>query len=389
MTPLRTSGSLADRSTALGRAPWGTLLIFLVTGALFAAQSAGAGWGARSLLYPDDVRPHSVLTYALFHQDLLHWLTNMVFLWMVGPRLERTFKPVGLVALFVFGAIVAAMVHLATVFLTPQEYWRPLMGASGGIAALIGAYTVRFFNRRVGRLGVPVVWALGAWLMTEAAMAWRDSITGQTRVSHWAHVGGYLAGLVLAVLLGLHRTARLEAARAEASPREQAERLTAYLRENPGDFASRIELACVLSRLGNARAAGLEFQSVIEKLRAAGRGHEAADAFLAMRAADIEAPTAGLNLIGANLLEVTGHPREALLVWDQVAASGDEKAEEAAIRAAQLVERIATPEEARQRYQAFLLMFPDSPWAAVARKRLKTANPPQRDSEGGATNDQQ
>lgn len=382
MTLWRTSGSLATRIAALRRLPWGTLTIFLVTGALFAAQTAGAGWGARALLYPDAVRPHSAVTYALFHQDLLHWLTNMVFLWVVGPRLERTFKPFGLVALFLFGAVVAAMVHLSTVFLTPQESWRPLMGASGGIAALLGAYTVRFFNRRVGRLGVPVGWALGAWLLTESALAWRDSLTGQTRVSHWAHVGGYLAGLALAVLLGLHRTARLEAAREEATPREQAERLTAYLRENPGDYSSRIELACVLSRLGNGKAAGLEFQSVIETLRAAGRGNEAADAFLAMRAAGVEAPTPGLDLIGANLLEVTGHPREALLVWDHVAGSGDEKAEEAAIRAAQLVERIATPEEALQRYQAFLLMFPASPWAAVARKRLKTANPPQRDSEG-------
>lgn len=354
--------------------PRGTLLLFVISTSVFLAQSlAQQGWDAPWLLSPDHVNVRSVLTYAFFHADVLHWAANMLFLWVVAPRVERAIGAWSMLGFFFVGSLVAGLLHMAMVYIfMPVTTTQPLLGASGGIASLLGVYTVRFYSHRISRSSIPIAWALAAWLLSESVFGWREIQQGRGHIAHWAHVGGYLAGLSLAVLIGMQRTARREAALEGPSLQQQVQRLSAYLRDNPDDAASRLEYAQILVRIGDRDRATRAFCRAMDTWRQQGRRKESAEVFLAMRAAGLEPPNPAVEVTAARTLEDAGFLTEALEVYDRLTAGRGPEAENASLRAARLVESRGIPEEAARRYQAFLLMFPDSQWTGTAKRRLST-----------------
>jgi len=366
--------------------PWGTLFLVAASGAVLLAQAAGlldapAAW----VLAPDRVAFPALLTYAFFHADVLHWVVNMALLLAVAPRLERAVGATLLLLTFGLGAVVAGLVHVSVLALFAHEAAaRPLLGSSGGVMATLAMYAVRFHGlrltaaapRRGGagtgparRVSLPLGWALAAWLLTEGFFGWRDIASGAGAVAHWAHVGGFLAGLALAIIAGLHRTGRREDAAAQTSLDQQVERLAAYIREHPDDIPSRAQHAQRLLQLGERERAGAAWRRTVEYCLQTGRRREAAEAWLALRAAGLE-PAPELAVQAARALEETDYREEALAVYDHLAASHGPESEGAALRAAQLAERLGQPEEARQRFQAFLLLHPQSQFVAQARRSL-------------------
>lgn len=374
-------------ATGTRRIPWGTALLFGVSGLILLAQAVShTSWAGAWLLSPNHIRLPAALTYAFFHADVLHWAVNMAFLLVVAPRLERGIGAAATLGLFLVGAVVAGLLHVSmvSIFATGQET-QPLLGASGGIMALLGVYAVRYYSRPLvvrrpfaGRsdgappptLQIPVGWVLFAWVVSEAIFGWQMTAMGRGSVAHWAHVGGFLAGMAVAAFTGMHTVGQREDAVSQRTLDLQAQRLAGYLRDHPNDTASRETYASVLLRLGHRDRAARAYQRALMDHLSAGRSDDAARAFLALREAGLEPGSVTLEIRAARALERTGQTAHALAVYDRLSATQGPEAEGAGLRAARLVERLQCPDEARQRYNAFLLMFPESQFVPSVRRAL-------------------
>lgn len=145
------------------------------------------------------------LVSSLFlHASLWHLIGNGLFLLIFGVPAERALGSWRLLALFVIGG---ALANLAAALLI-VEPGRILIGASGGISALIGAYLILFPNARLGvvvPLGLwlefvraPAALLIGLWAMLQLIFTFVGPSTGA--VAWWAHLAGFLSGVVMAIL---------------------------------------------------------------------------------------------------------------------------------------------------------------------------------------------
>ncbi len=138
------------------------------------------------------------LTATLVHSGLVHVGFNMLILLWCGTQVERVLGSTGLVALYVAGAYAAAAAQWGV---SPHANV-PVIGASGAISAVIGAYALSFgrakpftSNLRVNRL-INVAWLAVAWTVLQAMMGWLGDQQGYLLATP-AHVGGFAAGLLL------------------------------------------------------------------------------------------------------------------------------------------------------------------------------------------------
>jgi membrane associated rhomboid family serine protease len=138
------------------------------------------------------------LTATLVHSGLIHIGFNLlIFLWC-GTQVERVLGNLGLIVLYLVGAYAAAFAQYA---ISPHSIV-PMVGASGAISAVIGAYALSFGRaKRVSssptiNRWVNVVWLLAAWVVLQAMTGWLANGQGYLLATP-AHVGGFVAGLLL------------------------------------------------------------------------------------------------------------------------------------------------------------------------------------------------
>lgn len=152
----------------------------------------------------------NVVRYAFVHADWAHLLTNMLLLLLTGVPLERRFGARRFSSLYTAGAIAGALAFGLTHTETPEI---GLLGASGAVAALMGAFCYFFFSARFtffylvllivypvwGTFRAPAWVVLPLWLLTELAMValGQDALSP---VAHSAHVAGFMTGLLVALL---------------------------------------------------------------------------------------------------------------------------------------------------------------------------------------------
>lgn len=147
-------------------------------------------------VFPEKEPLISVLTSLFLHGSIGHVLFNMWFLWIFGNNVEETFGRIRYLLLYLLGGIAAT---LAFVALNPNSTV-PLVGASGAIAAVLGAYAVLFPAHRVLSLvgwfiiPVPAAIFLGVWFVAQFGL-------GGTNVAWEAHAGGFVFGFLMAALL--------------------------------------------------------------------------------------------------------------------------------------------------------------------------------------------
>ena len=150
------------------------------------------------------------LSATLVHSGLVHLGFNMlIFLWC-GAAVERVLGRTGLIVLYLFGAYASA---LAQWFVDPASTV-PMVGASGAISAVIGAYALSFGRAKMitrsARLNrwINVVWLLVAWVVLQLMMGWLAGSEGFLLATP-AHVGGFAIGLLLQrpLLLWRYRSA--------------------------------------------------------------------------------------------------------------------------------------------------------------------------------------
>jgi rhomboid family protein len=177
--------------------------VFVPAGALPAAPCAVPATGIR---VPHREFPHKNVWLAVFfsmflHGSVLHVLGNMLFLWVFGNNVEDQLGPVGFLALYLVGGIVASFAHIAGNI----DSATPFLGASGAIAVVMGAYIVWFPRARVLTL-VPIVFifwpvrlpaivVLGFWFVLQFLT---QSSGG---IATLAHIGGFGFGMLAAYVL--------------------------------------------------------------------------------------------------------------------------------------------------------------------------------------------
>jgi len=140
----------------------------------------------------------------------MHLAGNMLFLWIFGDNLEDAFGHIGFLAFYLITGVAADLAHI----LPDPNSQVPLVGASGAIAGVMGGYLLLFPKAKVDVLLIFVVFfrlfTLSAWIVL---LVWLGiqifsgfgSSTIGGGVAYWAHVGGFVAGVLLALPYFLHK----------------------------------------------------------------------------------------------------------------------------------------------------------------------------------------
>lgn len=146
----------------------------------------------------------TALTAMFLHGDLWHLLGNMWFLWIFGDNVEDRTGRGGFVAFYLVCGLVATAAQVA---MEPTSQL-PMLGASGAVAGVLGAYLRLYPRARVLTLipififlqfaELPAVGFLGLWFVVQLVSSW----LGVGGVAWWAHIAGFLVGLVLSLFLG-------------------------------------------------------------------------------------------------------------------------------------------------------------------------------------------
>lgn len=167
-------------------------------------------WGVVPVSILQGQRLETLFTSMFLHGGWMHLIGNMLFLWIFGDNIEDILGHAGYLLFYLAGGLAAAAAHI---FFNLNSNI-PSLGASGAIAAVLGAYLVMFPHARVRTLiffgiggfvtRVSALIFLGIWFVTQlfSGVASLDVNTAQTDgVAVWAHVGGFVFGLVLGFLL--------------------------------------------------------------------------------------------------------------------------------------------------------------------------------------------
>ena len=182
---------------------WVILNIVPVNGGTL--NGAAALWGgfipARIEASPPGFAPIwlTPLTATLVHANLVHLAFNLIIFAFCGRPTENVLGPVALAILYVVGAYAAAAAHYV---LAPHDI-TPMIGASGAVAAVIGAYSMLFGRNKVKvsnprlALLLNALWLMAAWVILQLIVGLTFASAG-IQVAIAAHVGGFLVGVALA-----------------------------------------------------------------------------------------------------------------------------------------------------------------------------------------------
>jgi len=200
---------LSDASRRPVHFPVTTALIIVVNVIVFIEElMRGDAFVARWSVVPADiVAGHhwiTILTAMFMHGGWLHIIGNMVFFWAFGPEIEDAMGPVRYLAFYLVGGLVAMLAQVAA---SPHSTV-PNLGASGAIAAVMGAFLVTYPRDRMKSLLVififvritfiPAALLIGVWFLIQLFNAGSVASVQTGGVAYLAHVGGFIFGAVTA-----------------------------------------------------------------------------------------------------------------------------------------------------------------------------------------------
>jgi membrane associated rhomboid family serine protease len=175
----------------------------------------------------------TLVTSMFLHGGWVHLLGNMLYLWLFGKGVESALGPARFLAFYLICGVAAA---LTQAFVDPAAEV-PMIGASGAIAGVLGAYLVLHPHANVTvfvwifvfvrLIALRATILLGLWFALQLLSA-LSMEPGEPGVAFWAHVGGFLVGVILVLVFRPHGVAVLRPARsapfAIASPRAARQR---------------------------------------------------------------------------------------------------------------------------------------------------------------------
>lgn len=156
----------------------------------------------------------SIFTSMFMHAGLAHLGGNMLYLWIFGDNVEDSMGHGRFLIFYIIGGVVASLTHI---FTNPTSMI-PTVGASGAIAAVLGAYLVLYPRARVLTIiplgfflrmtTIPAAIVLGLWFVLQlfsGVLSMGGPDVGG--VAFWAHIGGFVSGVVLAKIFAKRRNA--------------------------------------------------------------------------------------------------------------------------------------------------------------------------------------
>jgi rhomboid family protein len=218
MIPLRSSERSYRPSTV-------TLILILANVLVFFYElSLGNGYQQNRFiatygLVPDRLRISSILTSMFIHGGWLHILGNMWFLWIFGRGIEDILGHARYLFFYLACGIAAAVVHVLVNANSPV----PTVGASGAIAGVMGAYLIKFPRARIvtlvpiffflTTLDIPAAFVLLYWFAIQffsgvGSVGYSQASSGD--VAWFAHIGGFLAGMGLILVMAPRQQPRYQ-----------------------------------------------------------------------------------------------------------------------------------------------------------------------------------
>ncbi len=148
----------------------------------------------------------TLVTATFLHGSWMHILGNMIFLWAFGPEIEDAIGRIGYLAFYLVGGVAAMLAQVAG---SPGSTV-PCLGASGAIAAVMGAFIVTYPRDRIRSLLVILIFVrvtfipasllIGVWFLIQLLNVGSVATVQTGGVAYMAHVGGFLYGVVTARL---------------------------------------------------------------------------------------------------------------------------------------------------------------------------------------------
>jgi membrane associated rhomboid family serine protease len=194
------------------RFPVVTLLLIVANLAVFFAWQVQVGLPksvALAGLIPTELKPISLpgvehlFTSMFLHGGLAHLLGNLWFLWIFGDNVEDEIGRIKFLILYVLSGFAGAATHV--MLYSPST--TPLVGASGAISGVLGAYLV-LHPRALVKMFVGIrfiqlpAWVyLLLWVGLQILAIWRANDIAGLRIAYWAHIGGFAAGMFLSILV--------------------------------------------------------------------------------------------------------------------------------------------------------------------------------------------
>jgi membrane associated rhomboid family serine protease len=171
-------------------------------------------------VYPPDLLPppFTILTSMFLHGGFLHLGLNMLFLWIFGNNVEDALGRIRFLLFYLVSGVVAALAQVLAAAVAAQSMGSsdplhvPMVGASGAIAGVLGAYLVLFPRARVLTLvpilvffqivHLPAMIFIGIWFLLQVLAVFFGGAPG---VAVFAHIGGFVAGFALVRAVGRRR----------------------------------------------------------------------------------------------------------------------------------------------------------------------------------------
>lgn len=195
----------------------GNVITFLMTGALQTDQilaNVATSFGvvpsdlglslSQSLPHSPVPEPLTFLTYMFLHAGWMHLLSNMLFLWIFADNVEDAFGHFAFALFYLLSGVGGALAH---VLMAPGSDV-PLIGASGAVSGVIGAYVLLYPKARIWillfyriPLRISAIWVLGGWFLLQILSALTAETGGDVAVAWWAHIGGFSSGLAMTFIL--------------------------------------------------------------------------------------------------------------------------------------------------------------------------------------------
>lgn len=151
----------------------------------------------------------TLLTSMFMHGGIMHILGNMWYLWIFGDNIEGRLGKIGFLLFYVFSGLVAAFAQIVT---DPTSVI-PMVGASGAISGVLGAYLILYpFGRVLTLIPLPFIFStvelpaivlLGVWFALQFFGGISQSVAGGG-IAYWAHAGGFLAGAAIALFIRIN-----------------------------------------------------------------------------------------------------------------------------------------------------------------------------------------
>ncbi len=176
-----------------------------------AFETLGLGRGASVSIASPIPTWATMLTCMFIHGGLMHFIGNMLFLWVFGDNIEDTFGHVKYLVFYLAAGVLATLAHFA---IDPSSQ-TPLVGASGAISGVMGAYLLLYPRNRVRTLIIYFVitvielraaWLLLVWIGLQTIQGLLSiGVSDQVSTAFFAHIGGFVVGVAVGVVVKMLR----------------------------------------------------------------------------------------------------------------------------------------------------------------------------------------